>query len=94
MLQDMDNTEASGIIYIKVGRFDQLEPSKVCILTVSIIRIVSLIVQHDMIFGPGLYNIPGISGDTHCQTSFCSKNDLFITDTLQILAVKNVHLSL
>jgi len=35
MLHDMDNMVASCIVYVKVGMFDQLEQTKVCILTVS-----------------------------------------------------------
>ena len=50
MLQDMDNMEASCIFYVKVCMFDELEQSKVCVLTVSDIVIVILTVQHGMIF--------------------------------------------
>jgi len=45
----MDNMEASCIFYVKVGRFDQFKQSKVCILTITKIRIVKLTIQCDMI---------------------------------------------
>jgi len=50
MLQDMDNMEASRGLYFKVGIFNQLEQSKVSVLTGTKIGIVRLPVQHDMIF--------------------------------------------
>jgi len=49
MLQDMDHMEASGVCYVKVGTFDQLEQSKICVLTVISVGIVTLIVHCDMI---------------------------------------------
>jgi len=48
MLQDMDHMEASRVFYVKVRTFDQLEPSKICVLTVISVGIVTLIVRHDM----------------------------------------------
>jgi len=33
MLEDMDHMEASGFFDIKVGRFQQLEQSKISVLT-------------------------------------------------------------
>jgi len=35
MLQDMDHMEASCAFYVKVGKFDQFEQSKISILTVT-----------------------------------------------------------
>jgi hypothetical protein len=49
MLQDSDKTEASCALYVKVGTFDQLEQSKVCILTVTQSGTVMLNIQHYMI---------------------------------------------
>ena len=49
MLQDMDTMEASCIIYVKVGIFNQHNQSKICLLTVNNMRIVRLIVQHNLI---------------------------------------------
>jgi len=46
MLQDMDHMEASGIYYVKVGRFDQLERSKISIVTITSFRIVIRRVYH------------------------------------------------
>ena len=40
MLQDMNNMEASCGFYVKVGRFDQDEQHKICILTVTSFGIV------------------------------------------------------
>jgi len=45
MLQDMDPMEASCLLNVKVGRFDQLEPSKISILTVTSLGIVMLTVH-------------------------------------------------
>jgi len=49
MLQDMDNMEASCVIYVKVGTFTHLEQSKISLLTVNQLEIVRLTVQHDLI---------------------------------------------
>jgi len=49
MLQDMDNMEASCVIYFKVGMFTHLEQRKIFCLTVNILGIVLLTVQHDLI---------------------------------------------
>jgi len=35
MLQDMDHMEASCILYVEVGRFDQFEQSQINVLTVT-----------------------------------------------------------
>ena len=50
MLRDMDNDEASSIVYVKVGTFNHLEPSTICLLTVNMMLIVMLTVQHHKIF--------------------------------------------
>jgi hypothetical protein len=49
MLLVMDNMEASCIIYVKVGTFTHLEQSKISLLTVNKLGIVTMTVQHDMI---------------------------------------------
>ena len=48
-MQDMDDMEASWLFYVKVGIFDQLLHSKICILTVTEMGIVRHTVQHDLI---------------------------------------------
>jgi len=35
MLQEVDLMEASWVFYVKVGRFDQLEQSKISVLSVT-----------------------------------------------------------
>jgi len=50
MLQNMNNMEASCVFYVKVGMFNHLEQSKICLLTVNKMGIGRLTVQHDMIF--------------------------------------------
>jgi hypothetical protein len=35
MLQDMDHMEVCCVLYVKVGRFDQLEQRKICVLAVT-----------------------------------------------------------
>jgi len=49
MLQDMDHMEASRVFCAKVRMFDQLEQSKICVLTIISVGIVTLIVRYDMI---------------------------------------------
>jgi len=49
MLQDIDHMEASRVFYVKVRTFDQLEQSKICVLTVIAVGIITLIVRYDMI---------------------------------------------
>jgi len=44
MLQDMDHMEACCVFYGKVGRFDQLEQSKISVLTFTSLGIVMLTV--------------------------------------------------
>jgi len=48
MLQDMDNMEASYIIYLKDGTFDQHEQSNIRVLTNTKWGIVMLTVQYDL----------------------------------------------
>ena len=47
MLQDMGHKEASRVFYVKVRTFDQLEQSKICILTVISVGKVTIIVRYD-----------------------------------------------
>jgi uncharacterized protein (DUF169 family) len=49
MLQEKDQMEASGVFYVKVGRFDQFEQSKISVLTVTSLGIVMLTVHYDLI---------------------------------------------
>ena len=49
MLQDMEHMEASCIFYVKVGRFDQFEQSKISISTVTSLGLFMLIVHNDLI---------------------------------------------
>jgi len=47
MLPDMDNLEASCVFYVKIGMFNQLEQSKICLLTINKMEIVRLIIQYE-----------------------------------------------
>jgi hypothetical protein len=49
MLQEMDHMEASCVLYVKVGRFDQFEQSKISLLTVTSLGIVMLTVLYNLI---------------------------------------------
>jgi hypothetical protein len=49
MLHEKDQIEASCVFYVKVGRFDQFEQSKISILTVTSLGIVMLTVHYDLI---------------------------------------------
>jgi len=59
MLQDMDHIEASCVFYVKVGRFDQLEQSKIWVLTVTSLVQVMLTVYHDLMVSVGFVSEPG-----------------------------------
>jgi len=59
MLQGMDHMEASCVFYVKVGTLDQLEQSKICVLTVTQLGIVMLTVQIDSIFSVSFMYDPG-----------------------------------
>jgi len=48
ILQDMDHMEASFIFNVKVGWFDQLLQSKICVLTFTSLGIVILTAHHDL----------------------------------------------
>jgi hypothetical protein len=50
MFQDMDHMEASSLIYVKVGRLDQLNQSKIRVLTITLFAIVMLTVHDDFMF--------------------------------------------
>ena len=49
VLQDMADIEASCVIFVKIGMFDQLEQSKISVLTVTILGIVMATIQCDLI---------------------------------------------
>jgi len=66
MLQDIDNMEASCILYVKVGRFNQFEQTKISLLTVTSMGIVMLTVHHDLMVSMWLIQDPG---DVLRQTS-------------------------
>jgi len=66
MLQDMDNMEASSVIYVRVSTFTHLEQSKTSLLIVSKSGIVRLTVQHDLMVSISLMYFPG---DSLRQTS-------------------------
>ena len=53
MLQVMDNMEASGVIYVKVGTLTHLEQCKIFLLTVNKVEIIRPTVQHDFIVSVG-----------------------------------------
>jgi len=48
MLQDMDHMEASCLLYVKVGRFDQFEQSKISVLTITSLGIIMLTVHYKL----------------------------------------------
>jgi len=71
----MDHMESSGVFYVKVRTFNQLEQSKICVLTGSSVGIVTLIVHYNMvtsiyfIYDPG-YLLGQISPDDHSIVEF------------------------
>jgi len=50
MLQDIDHIEASCVSYVEVGTLNQLEQSKICILTIATLGIAMLTLDHDLMF--------------------------------------------
>jgi len=50
MLEDMDHMEASCILSIKIGMPIRLEPSKICIVTVTTWGIAMRTVEHYVMF--------------------------------------------
>jgi len=44
----MDHMEASCVIYVKVGRYDQIEQSKISVLPITSLGIVMLAVHYDL----------------------------------------------
>jgi hypothetical protein len=59
MLQDMDNMQASCIMYVKVSTFTHLAQSKTTLLTVNQSGMVRLIVQHHLIVIVSFMYYPG-----------------------------------
>jgi len=59
MLWDMDHMEASCITYVKISTFDQLEHSKMSVLTVTALETVMLTVYHDLIVSVSFMYDPG-----------------------------------
>ena len=49
MLQGMDHKEASCVLYVKIGKFDRFEQSKISVLTITSLGIVMLTVHYDLI---------------------------------------------
>jgi len=66
MLQDMDNTEASFVFYVKVGMFNPLEYSKTSLLTDNESGIVRLTEQRELKVSVSFMYYPG---DSFRQTS-------------------------
>jgi len=48
MLHGRDHMEASCVFYVRVGRFNQFEQSKISVLTVTSLGIVMLMVHDDL----------------------------------------------
>jgi hypothetical protein len=59
MLQDMDNMEASCVLYVKVSTFTHLEQSKTTLLTVNQSGMVRVIIRHDLIVSVSFMYYPG-----------------------------------
>jgi len=94
MLQDMDHMERSCIVYVKVGTHNQLEQSKICVLTITPLGIAMLTVHHYMMYSLCVKKDPRDFWDKHQQTSLPSKNVLCISHKHLISAVFHLHLSL
>jgi len=91
MLQDMDHLDASCVFYVEVGTLLRLEQSKIYVSTITGKGIALLNVHH---FESVSCKIYGISWDKHHQTSFLSKNVLWISHKPDISAVVHRDVSL
>ena len=58
-MQVMDNMEASCVFYVKVSTFTHLEQSKISLLSVNKLGIVTLTIQHEMIVSDIFKSYPG-----------------------------------
>ena len=59
MLQHMDHMEETRVFHVKVRMVDQLEQSKMSVLTSISVGIVTLIVCYDFIVNVGFMQHPG-----------------------------------
>jgi len=59
MLKDMDSIKTSCVFYVKVGMLNHPEHSQMRLVTVIIVGIVRLTVQHDLIVSVSFMYYPG-----------------------------------
>jgi len=83
-MQDIDQIEESCVVYVEVGKLNPLDHSKIYILIIIELGIAMRTVHHLASISS---NIHGISWDKHQQTSYLSKNVLWISHNQDILAV-------
>jgi hypothetical protein len=85
MLQDMDHREASQVVYVKVRTLDQLEQSKICVLTFISVGIVTLVVRYDMNDSVWFMQDPGyVVGQTSPDDLSVAEFPLYIYQTRDI----------
>jgi len=94
MLPDIDNMEASCVLYVKVSTFTHLEQSKTSLQTDNESGIVRLNVPMTWLLASVTCIIPGSLWDKHQQMSFPSDNVLYIADNHAIAAVEHHNVSL
>lgn len=88
----MDSMEASYVIYVNVGTFNQREQHKICIITVSSVGIAILSVQHYMML---MISFMKDSRDIWRRTSLdivWLKKYLSVTHTDEILTVVHLYI--
>jgi hypothetical protein len=59
MFRDVNRMEASSMVYVKFGTFDEVEQSRICVLTVTTMGIVMLTALHHLILSICFMKDPG-----------------------------------
>jgi len=90
----MDHIEASWVCYGEVGTLNELEQSKICVLTITTLAIAMLTVPYCVIFSVCFMLEPRDIWKKHQLMSFLVKNVLYISHKHVILPVVDICWSL
>ena len=86
----MDHIEASWVCYGEVGTLNELEQSKICVLTITTLAIAMLTVPYCVIFSVCFMLEPRDIWKKHQLMSFLVKNVLYISHKHVILPVVDI----
>jgi len=93
MLQGMDYLEVSCVFLVKVGTLDQLEQNKICILTITLLGIAILTMQHALIFRVCFMKHPGDDFRQISRDVFSVNECPFICINHEISAAMHLEIS-